>query len=68
VTLSLQRKGRFTGEEGENARRHGCGQLRLLAQNFGAGTISVRFFSQDVFNRHQKIKFRFFLVDVDADF
>lgn len=31
-------------------------------------TISVRFFSQDFFYRHPKIKFRFFLVDVDADF
>jgi hypothetical protein len=31
-------------------------------------TISVRFFSQDFFYRSPKIKFRFFLVDVDADF
>jgi len=31
-------------------------------------TISVNFFSQDFFCRHQKIKFRFFLVDVAVDF
>ena len=37
-------------------------------QIFVLGTMSIRFFSQDFFDRQQKIKFRFFLVDVENDF
>jgi hypothetical protein len=32
------------------------------------GTRSFWFFSQDFFDRKRKIKFRFFLVDVERDF